>query len=139
MGNYPEEDDWSLVTSPNLHPLLMVGIGVVGLYAIAKVFNAVPMRSNPGVTLAEARIVGTELGIDWNTSSFPVKQFRRGIEVEMEHGPGGPAGPRGDVTHGDLLTTGRIALAHLAELPDYYTRLGRMEATARAVRLPWLY
>ncbi len=32
-----------------------------------------------------------------------------------------------DVTRGSLTITGKIALAHLKELPDYYTRLSRME------------
>jgi hypothetical protein len=34
------------------------------------------------------------------------------------------------VTHDDPLVTGKIALAHLHEIPDYYTRLDRMEAAA---------
>ena len=32
-----------------------------------------------------------------------------------------------NVTNDDLVLTGKIALAHLLELPDYYTRLMRME------------
>jgi len=41
-----------------------------------------------------------------------------GLNVELEHT---------DVTKGDPITTGKITLAHLEELPDYYTRLKRME------------
>jgi hypothetical protein len=38
------------------------------------------------------------------------------------------------VTGDDPVTTGKIALAHLNEFPDYYTRLARMEADAEAGR-----
>ena len=36
-----------------------------------------------------------------------------------------------DVTHDDPIVTGKIALAHLNEFPDYYTRLERMEEEAK--------
>jgi hypothetical protein len=35
------------------------------------------------------------------------------------------------VTHDDPVLTGKIALAHMKEFPDYYERLSRMEAEAR--------
>ena len=47
------------------------------------------------------------------------------MDVELEHGA---RDPDTDVTGDDPLLTGKIALAHLRELPDYYTRLARMEA-----------
>jgi hypothetical protein len=49
----------------------------------------------------------------------------------MEHGRRDPAT---NVTGDDPLTTGRIALAHLREMPDYYTRLAIMESEAEAER-----
>ena len=76
-------------------------------------------------TGAEARAVGEQLGIDWNT--VDLEQFRMGIAVELEHGR---RDPETDVTGDDLLVTGKIALAHLREIPDYYTRLDRMEKEA---------
>jgi hypothetical protein len=42
----------------------------------------------------------------------------------------GRAGPTTDVTHDDPLATAKIALAHLNEFPDYYTRLRKMEQEA---------
>ena len=51
-----------------------------------------------------------------------------GMEVELEHGLQDPAT---NVTGDDPLVTGKIALAHLNEFPDYYTRLDRMEAEAK--------
>ena len=57
-----------------------------------------------------------------------LKEFKMGLEVEKEHGPTGPMGGMFDITHGDTVLEAKIAAAHLAELPDYYTRLKRMEA-----------
>ena len=75
----------------------------------------------------EARDVGEKIGIDWSSAPFDVEQFRMGMDVELEHGRHDSAT---DVTGDDEITTGKIALAHLNEFPDYYTRLARMEAEA---------
>ncbi len=76
-------------------------------------------------TTQEAKKVGEALGIDW--SKFDVEQFRIGMDVELEHGT---IDPHTDVTHDDPVMTGKIALAHLNEFPDYYTRLTEMEEEA---------
>jgi hypothetical protein len=76
---------------------------------------------------AEAKRIAAEIGIDWEVVPFDVEQFRMGLEVELEHGA---HDPETDVTHDDPILTGKIAWAHLKELPDYYTRLAAMEATA---------
>lgn len=68
------------------------------------------------ISKATAKNVGDRLGVDWRKVSLD--QFRRGLEVELEHR---------DVTHGSYLLTGRIALAHLREYKDYYTRLKLVE------------
>lgn len=73
----------------------------------------------------DAKGIGDQLGIDWN--EIPLEEFRQGLSVELEHGA---HDPQTDVTNDDPLMTGKIALAHLKEFPDYYTRLGRMEAEA---------
>lgn len=74
------------------------------------------------VTTQEARLVGQEIGIDWN--EVDLEQFRRGMEVEFEHGL---IDEQTNITNDNPLLTGKIALAHLKELPDYYTRLEKME------------
>ena len=80
----------------------------------------------------EARSIGGRLGIEWAANLFDVEQFRAGMDVELEHGT---RDPDTDVTGDDPVLTGKIALAHLRELPDYYTRLARMEREGeRAVR-----
>ena len=76
-------------------------------------------------TSEEAKSISQELGIDWTSSPFDLEQFRLGMDVELEHGT---RDPETNVTNDDPLTTGKIALAHLRELPDYYIRLERMEA-----------
>jgi hypothetical protein len=76
----------------------------------------------------EARRVGTQIGIDWQSSPYDVEQFRRGMDVELEHGL---RDSRTNVSGDDPVLTGKIALAHLNEFADYYTRLERMEAAAR--------
>ncbi len=83
--------------------------------------------SGTNFTLEEAKIVGKKLGIDW--SKFDAEQFRRGMDVELEHGL---KDPETNVTNDDPMTTGKIALAHLNEFPDYYTRLDKMEKEAEA-------
>jgi hypothetical protein len=75
----------------------------------------------------DARRIGEEIGVDWATAPFDVDQFRRGLHVELEHGLHDPAT---NVTGDDPILTGKIALAHLNEFPDYYTRLEQMEADA---------
>ena len=81
----------------------------------------------PRFTLADAERIGALVGIDWNTAPFTPEQYRMGLEVELEHGS---HDPETNVTDDDEILTGKIAWAHLKELPDYYTRLAAMEAEA---------
>ena len=79
-------------------------------------------------TAEEARRVGEEIGIDWASAPFDLEQFRMGMDVELEHGLHDGAT---NVSDDDPVVTGKIALAHLNEFPDYYTRLERMEEEAK--------
>lgn len=83
------------------------------------------MEEKKRTTLEEARRVGDEIGVDWNR--FDPEQFRAGMDVEYEHGA---HDPQTDVTGNDPILTGKIALAHMKEFPDYYERLERMEEEA---------
>lgn len=76
-------------------------------------------------TKAEARQIGERVGIDF--AHYDLEQFRRGLSVELEHGTHDPGT---NVTNDDLETTAKIAWAHLKEIPDYYSRLSKMEAEA---------
>ena len=88
------------------------------------------MAETRRTTSEEARRVGDAIGVDW--SRFDLEQFRAGMDVEFEHGA---HDPQTDVTHDDPIITGKIALAHMKEFPDYYERLGRMEREAERTRL----
>lgn len=83
------------------------------------------MTTKKHFTTEKAKAIGEELGIDW--SKFDVEQFRRGMDVELEHGT---VDPNTNVSNDDPLITGKIALAHLNEFSDYYTRLDKMEEEA---------
>ena len=76
-------------------------------------------------TKEEAKKIGDRLGINWKR--WNVEQFRMGLDVELEHGQ---VSPKTNITNDNPIMTGKIALAHLNEFPDYYTRLERLEKQA---------
>lgn len=76
-------------------------------------------------TREEARKIGVEIGVDFNI--YDLEEFRMGLAVELEHGK---HDDETNVTDDDPALTGKIAWAHLKEIPDYYTRLKKMEAAA---------
>ena len=86
------------------------------------------MSSKKSFTPEEARRIGAEIGIDWDSAPFDVEEFRSGMDVELEHGLHDVLT---NVTDDDPQVTAKIALAHLNEFPDYYTRLDRMEEEAK--------
>jgi hypothetical protein len=87
--------------------------------------------SRKSFTAEEARRIGEQIGVDWSSSPFDLDEFRAGMDVELEHGIHDLAT---NVTNDDAVVTGKIALAHLNEFPDYYARLEKMEAEARRGR-----
>lgn len=80
------------------------------------------MSSKREFSLDDAKAIGDKIGVDWNI--IDIEQFRLGLAVEMEHGS---QDPETNVTNGDEIMTGKITWAHLKEIPDYYTRLIKME------------
>jgi Protein of unknown function (DUF5661) len=87
------------------------------------------MTETHRTSIEEARRVGDAIGIDWDRCDL--EQFRKGMDVEYEHGS---HDAQTDVTHDDPILTGKIALAHMKEFPDYYERLERMESEAERER-----
>jgi hypothetical protein len=85
------------------------------------------MNNKQQFSTKEARSIGAQLKIDW--ALIDLEQFRRGLEVELEHGA---IDTETNVTGNDPLLTGKIAWAHLKEIGDYYTRLDKMEAEAES-------
>jgi Mn-dependent DtxR family transcriptional regulator len=86
------------------------------------------VSSRKSFTPEEARRIGAEVGIDWDTAPFDVEEFRSGMDVELEHGLHDVLT---NVTDDDPHVTAKIALAHLNEFADYYTRLERLEEEAK--------
>ena len=84
------------------------------------------MITKKHITEEDAKLTGERLGIRWD--KFNIDQFRIGMEVELEHGT---IKKLTNVSNDHLLTTAKIALAHLNEIPDYYTRLLKMEKEAK--------
>ena len=84
------------------------------------------MENKKHFTEEQAKEIGEELGITWD--KFDIEQFRKGMDVELEHGT---IDENTNVTKDNPLLTGKIALAHLNEFADYYTRLNQMEKEAK--------
>ena len=76
------------------------------------------MTTKKHITIEEAKLTGERLGIKWD--KFNVAQFKIGMEVELEHGT---IKKLTNISNDRLLTTAKIALAHLNEIPNYYTQL----------------
>lgn len=93
------------------------------------------MRRRTSFTDKEAAEIARVIGLDLKQAGFDLEQFRMGLDTELEHGRRNPVT---NVTNDNPVTTGRIALAHLMEIPDYYTRLKKMEEEA-GVTGAWLH
>ena len=129
-----------LAVMPSLDPAAL-GFGALMLGAGALVYRrarrppetSIPgaadaMTRRTGVDDADARRAADRLAVDFDAVEFDLEQFQMGLVRELQHGR---ADPDTNVTDDDLVVTGKIALAHLNEIPDYYTRLAAMEADAR--------
>jgi len=75
-------------------------------------------RGDSAVLLEEARVILSEVNTEG--MNIDVESFRRGLEVELEHGV---RFKDANVTNNHPLLTGKIVLAHLKETMDYYERL----------------
>lgn len=76
----------------------------------------------------KAAEIAKKIGIDWAKVDFDLKQFTIGINMEWkEHGTDDET-----IVVRDLIGASKIAWAHLKEIPDYYTRLQKMESNAEA-------
>ena len=85
------------------------------------------MEPAQGFASDQASGIADLLDLDFSKEAFDLEQFRMGLGIELEHERRHPAT---NVTNDDPVVTGKIALAHLRELPDYYTRLADMDAEA---------
>lgn len=70
------------------------------------------------ISTEEAKIIQNAVGSE--ASRISTAEFKQGLEVELEHGT---QFPDANVTNNHPILTGRIVLAHLKEMLDYYQRL----------------
>ena len=68
--------------------------------------------------LRDAYYAAKKLGITFD--KFTIEEFLDGINIELEHGT---INPLTNVTNNNLITTAKIALAHLNEFPNYYNKV----------------
>ena len=79
--------------------------------------------------MKDAKVTAREAGVilkavNVGKMPVPLEAFRRGLEVELEHGT---RFKDANVTNNHPVLTGMIVLAHLKEMVDYYERLGVTE------------
>ena len=67
--------------------------------------------------LQDALYAASYLGIKFD--KYTKEEFLEGINIELEHGT---INPKTNVTNDNLITTAKIALAHLNEFPNYYNK-----------------
>ena len=98
-------------------------INTAGILEIVYIFvfsqRGLKKERKHSFTESEAKEIGKKIGIKWD--KYDIEQFRRGLNVELEHGL---RNSHTNVTNDDFIFTGKIAMAHLNEFSDYYTRLG---------------
>lgn len=76
-------------------------------------------------TKKEAKKIGDSIGVDWD--KIDIDEFIMGLKVEQEHDT---KSKNTDVAN-SIKDIAKIALAHLKEIKDYYTRLNKMEKQAK--------
>jgi hypothetical protein len=86
-----------------------------------------PMGAHPAFSLDEAADAAGQLGTDLDDVSFDLEELRLGMDVELEDIS---RDPESAFARADPLLVAKVALGHLHERSDYYTRLARMEADA---------
>lgn len=85
--------------------------------------------TNIKFTIDDAYNVSRKLGIDFNKVRFSLDDYLDGCLVELEHGS--MYGDKTNVTNDDPILTGKIALVHLEEDPDYYKKLKQIEESVK--------
>jgi hypothetical protein len=80
------------------------------------------MKRRKQISPAEAKRIGESLHIDWD--QVDLEQFRQGL---MGKHPQEIVDPETGLTYDGVLQTGQIVLAHMEEIPDYFTRLEKLK------------
>jgi hypothetical protein len=80
-------------------------------------------------SMDDAILIASVMGIDLLQTD--PEEFHMGLNVELEHGT---INAETNITNDDPIMTGKIAWAHLNEIPDYYTRLAKMEKEGKKLK-----
>jgi len=81
------------------------------------------MKKRKLISSDEARHIGDSLYIDWD--QVDLEQFRQGL---MGNHKQGAMDPETGLTYDNVLLSGKVVLAHMQEIPDYFTRLAKLKA-----------
>jgi hypothetical protein len=81
------------------------------------------MKKRKQISSDEAKRIGDSLYIDWD--QIDLEQFRQGL---MGNHKQGAIDPETGLTYDSVLLTGKVVLAHMQEIPDYFTRLAKLKA-----------
>lgn len=90
--------------------------------------NKLTEAVDKGISPEKLQEIAKSLGIELKEDA--ISEMLMGMEVELEHGS--MLGDVVNVTDDDEVKTFQIALAHVMEIPDYYTRLAQMEEEGKA-------
>ena len=83
------------------------------------------MSKQKRISLEEARRIGESLYIDWD--QVDLEQFHQGLMGDQAQED---TDPETGIPYDGVLQTGKVVLAHMQELPDYFTRLEKLRAEA---------
>ncbi len=84
------------------------------------------MKKQKQISSEEAQRIGEALNIDWNR--IDLEQFRQGLMGKKT----GNFDPETGQIYEGVLMTGKMVLNHTQEIPDYFTRLAKLEAEVDA-------
>jgi hypothetical protein len=80
------------------------------------------MKQRKQISSEEAKRVGESLHIDWE--QVDLEKFRQGL---MGNHKPGDIDPETGLAYESVLLTGKVVLAHMAEFPDYFSRLAKLK------------
>jgi len=88
------------------------------------------MKKQKQISAEQARRIGESLYIDWD--QVDLEQFRQGL---MGNHAGEAADPETGLTLDGVIDTGKIVLAHMQEIPDYFNQLEKLRAETEEYRV----
>jgi hypothetical protein len=85
------------------------------------------MAAHLAYDLAQTAVIASGLGVEFDDVTFDLDELQLGLDMELTDLSRDPEANPGWV---DPMVIGRLALEHLGERSDYYSRLARMRDEA---------